>query len=347
MSKTFRPIIIFFAYFGVNFDHKNSSKLKRLILLSFRFKSFLSLVLLVVQSLYIYIYPETIFENVKFNLFVLSYHLKTVFVFILFMITSFKRKKINEILLTIEENIGCREKKSVNRLTKWLIILSIITVLFDTVLFLTVINLANIKTSVFQYFIDILWKVEGVATLYLTYSIVHSICYGIRLIEKNAFDQIDRDYKNVFIKEEFYRKLIFILNLKKQVNDHLGHMPMIWFVNTFSSTCLRLSHLSIQKEHISDPCKLIQYFSEYFSIELFSLSYLIMINYYQSKIPTIEEIILKYNLNDKQPTKIIVIKAYCKFCYKTLNGFTINKTFVFSLLSTVVTFTVMLVQFVQ
>ena len=153
--------------------------------------------------------------------------------------------------------------------------------------------------------------------------------------------------------ENLKQTLIAIQNYKESINGILGIFPFLWFCELFSTTCLRLTYLTINKQ---DPelyyVNLIR-FSEYISICLINLTYVLVINYFQTHRPTINELRICIDKNcNSMDTKEIQLNnmlnnyfiTYSQSKYMAFNVFVINNKFLFVFLGSVITFTVMLIQ---
>ena len=128
---------------------------------------------------------------------------------------------------------------------------------------------------------------------------------------------------------------------------------MLWFSEAFISSCLRLTQLTIDKDSPSNIVKILHYFLEYILIQLFSLFYLLSINYFQSQRPSSNQIMMEHLAKNRNANNIDLILLqnsiykYEQFEYKALNTFTNGKGFLFTFVSTVITFTVMVIQLIQ
>src|SRR6202012_3407039 len=122
----------------------------------------------------------------------------------------------------------------------------------------------------------------------------------------------------------------------------------------FSTTCLRLTYLTIYKQ---DPelyyLHLIRGLIEYISICLINLTYVLVINYFQTRRPTINElrICIDKNCNSMDIKEIQLNNmlnnyfiTYSQSNYMAFNVFVINNKFLFVFIGSVITFTVMLIQ---
>jgi len=159
---------------------------------------------------------------------------------------------------------------------------------------------------------------------------------------------------NHFNYEVLKQKLITIIKHRESVNEILGIFPFLWFCELFSTTCLRLTYYAINRQNIEHYyVNITQGLLEYILICLINLMYVLAINYFQTHRPTVNELRICIDKNcNSMDTKEIQLNnmlnnyfiAYSQSKYMAFNVFVINNKFLFIFLSSVITFTVMLLQ---
>ena len=356
-------LILYVMGFHFNSNKRFHSIISKIL----KVKSLLLLVYLVVYTFQLLYFTQKEFEKfIKFNLFYLSTHIKSLIFLSSFVIFTFKFGSISRLLLDIERHLNNKNRKSMKRFNTILAVVWTLAILANTGIYALMCELIIKDSDSYTQLQEALWTLQDIAWFFATHCLFALSFYGIHLIERNSFEwiteinsQTDACSMRFLPKyKDLYERIALILNLKKSVNSNLGFLPMLYLCVSFSSTCLRLTHLAIHKESIFNIVILMHYFFEYTLIQAFNLFVIISISNYQSKRPSLDQVMAYYyraNFNNEQTSKAMmqqmalqnILSSYCNFEYKAWNVFTINKLLLFSFISTVVTFTVMLIQLID
>ena len=359
------PFSLILQVNGFYFNHYK--KFHSLITAILRIKSFLLSTWTVVYTFQLlFDFKRKTFEKViKFNLFYLSTHIKALIIIASFVIFTFKFGSISRLLLEIERHFNEKNRKSMKRFNTILAIVWTLAISANTGIYAFTTEMIDKDANFYNRLKTSLWSLQGVTWLLATHCLFVLSCYGIHLIETNSFACIDDTesqtstsiVRNLPKYKDLYERIALILNLKKSVNTTLGFLPMLCLCVSFSSTCLRLTNLSIHKENILNVVILLYYFFEYSLIQSFNLFVIISVSHYQSKRLSSDQVMNYYRTyfeNEQSNTAILqqnslhsLLTSYCNFEYKAWNIFTIDKPLLLSFISTVVTFTVMLIQLID
>ena len=288
------PFSLIFQVMGLYFDYnKKFPSIIRAILWT---KSFCLSVYLVVQSFQLLFgFKRKISEKIiKFNLFYLSTHIKSIIIIASFLIFTFKFRSISRLLFNIEKNINEKNRKSMKIFNTILAVVWILAILANTALYALLTERAVKDMDSYTQVYVTLWTLQNIAWFFATHCLFVLSCHGIHLIETNVFEWVEdiESQMNTSILrflpkyKDLYERIALILNLKKSVNTTLGFLPMLYLCISFSSSCLRLTHLSIHKDNIN-VIILIRYFFEYSLIQAFNLFVIISVSHYQSKRPNL------------------------------------------------------------
>ena len=368
-----KPADYFYVYYPfslilycMGFSFNNNKSLHSIITKILRLKSLLLLIYLVVYTCQNYFdYRSKKFEKfIKFNFFYLSTYIKSLIIIASFVIFTFKFGSISRLLLEIERHLNDKNRKSMKRFNTILAIFWTLAISANTGIYIFTTKTCVKDADIYTLLKEALWTLQAIAWFFTTHCVFVLSCYGIHLIETNSFEwmtniafQIDACSMRFLPKyKDLYEKIALILNLKNSVNNALGFLPMLYLCMSFSSTCLRLTHLSIHKECIN-AIILVLYFFEYSLIQSFNLFVIISVIHYQSKRLSSDQVMNYYRTyfeNEQSTTAILqqnslqsLLTSYCNFEYKAWNIFTIDKPLLLSFISTVVTFTVMLIQLID
>ena len=133
---------------------------------------------------------------------------------------------------------------------------------------------------------------------------------------------------------------------------HLEYLPLFWFSESFLSTCFRITHIVINSNFSLNYINFLHYFTEFSIIQILYLFYVFSINYFQSQRPTANQIMNSFNQinsNRDNELKLILsektINNYLNVEFKASNVFKIDDSFLFKYFNTIITFTVMSIQF--
>ena len=354
------PLNIVLFYLGIDFAKSIGSK-RRIICLILRLKTLFIMVAFIPITLYLSVeQKEYNFgkSNDTVNLFGYSYHFKACIVLVSFVIFVHKSEQIESLVDDIERRLNDKEIRSMRRLSMVMSVSCVLATLANALAFtiLPALELRAWSASVREGF----WSTQVLIWHLSSHCFSIILCYGIRLIEKRTIKDIlsaDQHFKFKRRRSNYIdlqRNIMDIQRIKESVNDNLGILPLLWFTQAFFSTVLRLANLVINKYNMYEWQWSIHYFFEYSMIRIFDLTYFFAINYYQSQRPTSNQLMSIFDDMDYDSTnnlRLILlqnsVRCYAKFEYMVGNTFKMNRSFLFAFLSTVVTFTVMLIQLLE
>ena len=359
------PFSLVFYFMGFCFNKKR--KVHSIITKILRLKSLLLLFYFVAFTFQNFFgHSHKASENfIKANIFYLSTHIKSLIFLSSFVMFIVKFRSISRLLLDIERYLNDKNRKSMKRFNTILAIVWTLAISANTGIYAFTTEMIDKDANFYNRLKTSLWSLQGVTWLLATHCLFVLSCYGIHLIETNSFACIDDTESQMSTSivqflpkyKDLYERITLILHLKKSVNTALGFLPMLCLCVSFSSTCLRLTNLSIHKEDILNVVILLYYFFEYSLIQVFNLFVIISVSHYQSKRLNSDQLMNYYsaNLQKEQGTRAILqqnalqnlLTSYCNYEYRAWNVFTINTLLLFSFISTVVTFTVMLIQLIE
>lgn len=293
-------------------------------------------------------------RNLKQNLFNISFHMKSILGFICFVIFCLKLESIYSLLNSIDNHLDDKNRKCVNTMSIILAIIWIVSVVTNGLFFLVYVKLFYKELAEMNDISGILWSIQAVGWLLSTYCLKISVCYAIYVTERTSFRRVTA---SAIRSDRLYQQLTAIIKLKKSVNNSLGFLPMIWFCLSFSNSCLRLTHIVVRTDRTTNIADIVYDFYEYGLIQLFNLAYVSSICYYQVQRPDFDDILGKYHdswMSVADNKSIIMqnslhnlINTYVNLEYRVWHVFKLNATFIFSLINTIIIFTVMLIQLIN
>lgn len=318
----------------------------------------------IVNMIYLIVYSLTFTLNSPKNLFSYSIHLKSWIILITYFYFHFKFHKNRELFRQIESQLSKTDRRRMTRIncifsTAWISTVTASTCLTVWVSFADTMNLV----------LRLVWGVFGfgwilVCVLFQTY-----LCSAIYLIEREILRQTKIDNKfndNEEAKlnfEEVLQKFLSLEKLKQLIDDNLGLLPFLWFLELFCSTCLRLTQMaSDNSSMITDRAKVfLDYFFEYTLLSIAYIFYIICLNYFQTRRPTKNDLIIWLkNKSTAKGCQLMANECELKFllsqhlvhcyainAYKAWNLFEIDMKFIFGFLGSVITFAVMGIQLIN
>ena len=347
-----RPLSWIIFYYGVQLSEKASTH--RIVFTILRIKSLAMMLFSVVITLYLCISVRPNYSAIsEFNLYTVSYHIKTWVVLITFVNIVFKSSQIRSILYDIDKNLDAKAKKRIKIFSLISFFVCLISSVINALLFsiYPLFGGLSVEVSIREF----IWGTQGMLWIFASHCLLTVISYGIHLTERSIFGIILRDNYEV-IKfqpdfEDLHAKMMEIQRVKEQINKHLGFLPLVWFGQTFMSAVLRLAHVSMSK---FKDLHFIDLFYEFILIALYNLFYLLAINHFQSQRPTANQLMTSLGpigSETNRNVKLMIVQnsiiSYSMTEYKAWNIFTIDKTFLFTFLGTITTFSVMFVQLIE
>ena len=328
-------------------NNRNNYKKKIISLIHYVFKliAYLVICFSIYNIVLYFISNKLLKQNVNF----LSHLIKRLIIALSYIYFEIKQNKIKSIISEINKSLSENNRKSLIICAKILTIIWITWFIAHTIIILYYRSHFGNKAIIDIYLIhDILITYYMFGWIIATNLLLIHISYAIYLLEKRLFiNNHDINAINYVLLDQ---NLLTIERLKKSINETLGIFPFLWFCELFSATCLRLTYVSVNTWKGN---RVILGLVEYTLIAFMDISYLLMTNYFQSMRPTVDKLRIcidsNYNSMDGKQIEIkkIIIKNfnnYYSINYKAFNVFTINIKFLFAFMSTVINFTVMLIQ---
>ena len=349
--SSFHPFIMIMFYNGIDFTP--NSQYRRYLCLLFRLKSLLSYTYLIIVSLMYtlntkLLYGDSMFKYHKnLNLYGISYHIRFWIAMITFINIIYNCDQIKSIMFEVESRMTTKTKRRMVLLNTVLMVAVLFTSTATSLILtiLAVIGGQNLHKIIRTIIVCqcLIWQSSSLCFLII-------ICYGIYLIEKTAFGNLSvNNFDGQPNYEEYHRTLLDIQSMKENVNLHLGCLPFLWFGQAFSSTVLRLTHVSTTR--FEDGVNFFRVFFEFILMVFYDLFYLLAINYFQNQRPTANQLMKSFcsiSSDTNKNVKLMIVQnsitSYLNTEYKAWNTFTLDKSFLFTLFGTIVTFTVMFVQ---
>ena len=185
------------------------------------------------------------------------------------------------------------------------------------------------------------------------------ICYKTNLIEIRL-DSPETNPEHIFVvrndPEILITRIEFLIETKTKVNSILGLLPFLWFTDLFQSTCLRLTYLGVSEKAINWLLR-VEPLLEFSQLFVFYLVYIFAMSVLRKRQPECHYLLKRTNEMNRsyyEPMRFYdsiylteTIKIYSNTEYKGWGILTINKNFLFTHLSFIITFTVMAVQIVD
>jgi len=221
--------------------------------------------------------------------------------------------KIQKTIINIRKHLSDPDKQKVYRCSKIMIILWVI---FELLILICVSTFyVYYPTIKIDLAIDLLYTIQFYGFIIAINILLINICYAVYLMDNRLIIKQNYllDFKNM------REKVLIIERLKQSINESLGIFPFLWFCELFSTTCLRLTHFTVnrlnrQQIHLDFS----QGMAEYICIFIANISYILAINYFQTHRPTVNEMMCLY---DKTYTPISEIdllhKIIVKECLKS------------------------------
>lgn len=203
-----RPISWIILYYGIETSDKPSFRPIWSALL--RFKSLLLMSYSVVVTLWMCIHVRPMYAKTsEFNLYVISYHIKTWLVLITFLNFTRNENQIRSILFDIERGLDAMALKKI-RIFSWFTFCICLATTFTTALFYSVFPLLE-DWSVHRAIRELIWSTQGLLWIFSTHSHLIIVCYGVHLIERNSFRDIFssryfvlmKNYMKSFLDKQF------------------------------------------------------------------------------------------------------------------------------------------------
>jgi hypothetical protein len=153
-------------------------------------------------------------------------------------------------------------------------------------------------------------------------------------------------------------KLLEMRQIKNQFNKLFGILPFLWSLELFISTCFRITQIALVRDS-SKLLTIIRVSTEYIFLIIIYSIYFISISYFQSKRPSLNCVliwienqssnhVLSYEESIEKLSLIQhVISIWNEPEYVAWNMFNIDKRFLIGFFSSVITFSVMLIQLLQ
>ena len=346
--NTFLKVI----YYNLGFNLFKSRNLNQNIM-SYVFRS----LIIIFQIYFIFdaIY-RTKFKGIKKDLMRISYILKCCYFLITYIMFILKFKKIIKIYDTIEEKLDENMKIESNKLSVKLLLLYLGATILNFTGFASLLVLRS-KSSVIEFLLDLLcmviWSIYCFGWIIAIILFYLMICNRIHILEVNLFIQMSKQQQQLFKKTidfiDFYQNLQFLTELKYSVNNVMGFLPFLWLLHSFVACCLRLTYTALNPDRF-DPGVLFEstLFGIYYSL------FVITIDLIQSKRPDFQKLFNPFDINfpiNSNQIRVLflqkLIENYNSICFMAFNIYKLENKLLLSFSSSVITFTVMLIQIIE
>ena len=338
-----RPFFILFLFLGFNINNEKNSDI--LSILSMIMKLIMAAIF-IFEFITIYLFSHTVTQMVKeWQEIILTtgFLIKTTIIFSSYVVFQINWKNIQQILLALSQILNEKEKRKI-----WI---------FQIICLLVWIVLTNVNNyleisvrldSTMLVIMETLWSYNMFGWFIATQMFLTSICFSMYLVQRRIIANITQyELANFDATED---QLISIRVLVDSVNKNLGFLPFHWFCELFFSTLFRLIYITVDKDFLLDINKIMYYFSEYVMLLSLSILYLLMVSYFQSQKPTSHQLLSRITVQSRSShvrSAIAKWDSLTDYQYKACNIFTMNIKFLFSFISSVVTFTVMFIQIIN
>lgn len=349
--STYYPFSLIFLFYG--FELLTTSKnhdgyAKKLVLLLPKLVTLASLINFYYITTVTLVHPV----NKSAICFSLSLQVKVLVVLIQVVYLTFKISSVSSLLSRLSHSLTDTEKKRVLYLNRVCVVIWFVFVIINASVQLT----TDLKLIVFI----IWWAIPCFGLIVGTPLLLIIVCYCVHLLEKRFQSVVNQMHDSNHINyDNLLTDILFVQSLKESINSVFGLFPFLWFCELFSSTCFRLTLWTINNSLDSSgyDFELYQGYVEFFQIYLLDLLYLFAVNYFESHKMSINQLFVLLSQdkrclspsesNSKNILVNQIIYCYSSTKYKAFNVFTIDNKFLFSFLGFVVSFTVMLIQFLH
>lgn len=353
-TNSYRLLLLY----GLIDTNKNRS-FPNLMIELLRVTTFVSLIVLLFNTLHF-----AFLTNNSKLLYKISFHFKSWIVVITYIYVNFKMNQINRILSQITSKQSVPEMNKLKTIhsifiTIWLIYISINAMVFIWLAFRD-----DKKFLIIAIIREFLWAIYGfgwitASVLFLTY-----ICYSLHILENRflkefQFNKLSTIETSLRSLKETKLKFLNLQQIKESINENLGILPFLWFLELFASTCFRITQIAMENNSSENIYVILEYFYEFSLLCFLYLFFIFSISYYESKRPTINELLIFLNRDSihNQMTaselfeKLLFVQQLNNFLtkstYTAWNVFTIEKKFILIFLNSVAPFSVMFIQLLQ
>ena len=354
------PLHLIQFFYGFNLFTKED-KIVRIFQILLKVVSFFGISSSVVYALtFTLISPKSLFNY--------SINLKSLTVLISYIYFNIKIDKIRLILVQINSELTKPDYRRMSNIN---------FVFFFIWAFLVTINTALggwvSSTYIHRFVFEVIWSVFVFGWILVCVLFKIYLCSAIYLIEREILRQTNiigtsQENNSEELKlnnEEVLNKFLSLEKLKQSIDDNLGLLPLLWFLESFSSTCLRLTQMASDNiAMVNDKNKIIlfiDYFVEYSMLSIAYLFYIICLNYFQIRRPTKNDLIIwlksqstvsrfqsvANNCDIKFLLSQHLVHCYANNTYKAWNLFEIDVKFIFGFFGSVITFAVMGIQIIN
>ena len=367
ITRITNPLSFVYFFYGFMF-FANEDKSIRILRLSIKTTTIVIMLFLICYTLEFALMASK-------SLYKYSFHLKSWIAFVSFFKVHREMNRIRQILSLIISQLSSKEVHK-------LFVINIGLTLFWTAMVIT-------NGAIYSWLSwpepkvvvrEILWAIYGFGWISLTVLHLTHICIAIFLIERTLLLQSNIlsevcDNRIHQLKVSYHQmsdKFFALQRLKQSIDDNLGLLPFLWFFELFSSTCLRLTQIASENNQNSPKIPLIlEYFYEFIQLSIVYIVYIICLNYFQTRRPTKNDLMVWLNNYDIWRTKSMplatssltiasdnhffdkyLLSEHLLHCYSTdtymaWNLFPIDVKFIFGFTGSVVTFAVMFIQLNQ
>ena len=299
------------------------------------------------------------------NLFNYSINFKSVIVLISYIYFNIKIDKIRLLMVQITSELTKPDYRRMSNINFVFIFIWAFLVTINT-------GLSGWVSSrdMHRFVFEVIWSVFVFGWILVCVLFKIYLCSSIYLIEREILRQTNiigttEENNSEELKlnnEEVLNKFLSLEKLKQSIDEHLGLLPLLWFLESFSSTCLRLTQMASDISMVNDKNEIfIDYFFEYSLLSIAYLFYIICLNYFQLRRPTKNDLIIwlktqstvsgfqsvANNCEIKFLLSQHLVHCYANNTYKAWNLFEIDVKFIFGFLGSVITFAVMGIQIIN
>ncbi len=308
---------------------------------------------------------NTLINNSLKKYFTLAVLMKSITVFVLYLIVLINRKAIALLHNQIVKQIDNKNKVKIKKFSNILFVIWIFQMIVNPTIeagneLYSYKAMNNFEHSIESVIIrEVLFSLYNFGWLLTTVGLYCFVVFSLYELEKQFWYNLSHVKLITGYHLIRYRKEYFHLEkLRQSLNEKLGILPLIWFAELFSSTCFRITQITSKENFLflSSLNKLIYYFYEYFIFATVLIIVAIFISkidiYHQNSNHLIG--IINERLDNSMRTSIEfmnfnqIINYNRSNCGLTAwNVFRLDHKIILTFTATVIPFTVMFIQLTQ
>ena len=334
------------------------SKMKKHSLYFFQLCANVSLIYFLGNSIY---YLSSIdfndIKDIKKKLLHIALFIKCCTNLLTFVYFQFNFRKVCELIEDINSTLIQSEKTDSNRRSlaffiAWTITILITDVSYKIIFYQEAFSFENCVEYLMWDIYSFGWNLSA-QFLYLL------ICFKIYLIEIRLDETEPESRRSNAVRnggEGLKTKIDFLIEAKNTVNSKLGFLPLMWFFESFQTTCIHLTYLTVNELSHNWIYRIAPYIEYSVSIIYFLFFVTFMINIRSRRLGH-HQLLRHVDQINSIPQKRLLfhdylhitesIKIYSNIDYEGWGVIALNKSYVLAHLSFTISFSVMMAQLID